>query len=177
MDNKHIDKIQPILARRSIRKYTGNKVSDEQVEAILQAAMAAPAAHARDPWRFVVVRDKKTLISMKAGLPYAPFLDMAALGIVVCGDLEAVLDNLMGYLLQDCSGAIMNILHAAEALGLGACWIGVHPREDREAHLRGVLSLPEKIIPISVVSIGFPAEQKEPRTRYKAESVYYERWK
>jgi nitroreductase len=176
MNHEYIEKIQPILARRSIRKYTDQKVSETQVEAILQAAMAAPATHAMDPWRFVVVRDKKMLIRMKEGLPYAPFLDKAALGIVVCGDMEAVQGNLLGYLLQDCSAAIMNILHASEALDLGACWLGVHPREDRESHIRDLLLLPETIIPVSVISIGVPAEQKEPRTRYKAESVHYEIW-
>ncbi|HON06620.1 MAG TPA: nitroreductase family protein, partial [Verrucomicrobiota bacterium] len=80
------------------------------------------------------------------------------------------------YMLQDCAAAIENLLLAAHILGLGACWLGVHPRENRIKAIKEILGLPENIIPVSVVAVGKPGETKEPRTRYKAEKVHYERW-
>jgi nitroreductase len=100
----------------------------------------------------------------------------AAVGIVVCGDLHRAHDRQVSYLLQDCSAAIENLLLAASSLGLGACWLGVHPREDRVAHLRSHLHIPATVIPVSAIAIGWPAESPEPRTRYREAAVRYESW-
>jgi nitroreductase len=103
-------------------------------------------------------------------------LGKANAGIVVCGDLEKAHDSQLSYLLQDCSASVENMLLAANALGIGACWLGVHPREERCEHIRKLLGIPEKIIPISVISLGYPAEEKAPRTRYSEASVHSEKW-
>jgi nitroreductase len=103
-------------------------------------------------------------------------LAMAPLGIVVCGDLDAVHDHQLSYLLQDCSAAVENLLLCAHALGLGACWLGVHPREERIRKLKEILQLPASVIPIAAISIGHPGEEKEPRTRFNCDYVHWEKW-
>ena len=156
--------------------YEQQEVGDDLVQDLLEAAMAAPSAVAKDPWEFIVVRNRTTLQQIAEGLPNGTMLTTAALGIVVCGDLRRSHDRQLSYLLQDCSAAIENLLLAAHALGLGACWLGVHPREDRVAHVRRLLSIPDDVIPVSVISLGWPAESPLPRTRFRAAAVHHEAW-
>ena len=169
--------LQFIFARRSIRKYTDKPVSKETEKALLEAAMAAPSACAKDPWRFVVIRNKGMLKKIAEGLPNGKILGDASLGILVCGDINKAHSEELSYLLQDCSAAIENILLAASALGLGACWLGVHPREERGDLIKKLLGLPGNILPVSIISIGYPAEEKESRSRYVESFVYQENWK
>jgi nitroreductase len=169
-------KLAFLLARRSIRVFRPGPVGEELVEGLLQAAMAAPSAVAKDPWRFIVVREKATLARMADILPNGQMLREAELAIVVCGDLEAAHDRLLSYLLQDCSAAIENLLLAAYAFGLGACWLGIHPREERIRKLSELFGLPGTVIPISGIALGWPGEKKEARTRYNAAYVHRERW-
>ena len=168
--------LDAILGRRSIRVYAPGPIGEDTVRRLLEAAMAAPSAVARDPWRFVVVRDRPTLQRMAEALPNGQMIGDAELGIAVCGDLEAAHDRQLSYLLQDCSAAIENLLLAAHALGLGACWLGVHPREDRIRKLSELLRLPPHVLPVSCIALGHPGEQKEARTRYREEFVHRDRW-
>ena len=138
--------------------------------------MAAPSAAAKDPWRFVVVRNRQTLADIVAALPNGQMLAGAALGIAVCGDLQVAHDQQLSYLLQDCSAAIENLLLAAHAQGLGACWVGIHPGEPLIKQVRGLLSLPAAFIPVAAVSLGHPGEQPAPRTRYNPAHVRAEKW-
>ena len=165
-----------ILGRRSIRDYRPGAVNNELVQTLLEAAMAAPSAAARDPWRFVVVRERARLAQIADALPNGKMIADATLGIVVCGDLEAAHDRQLSYLLQDCSAAMENLLLAVSILGLGACWLGIHPREDRIRRISEILVLPPTIIPVGGVAIGWPAESKEPRTRYNEIYVHREKW-
>lgn len=165
-----------IFGRRSIRVFRPGTVDDAQVRRLLEAAMAAPSAVAKDPWRFVVVRDRATLARLARVLSNGEMLLAAGLGIVVCGDLDAAHDRQLSYLLQDCSAAIENLLLAAHALGLGACWLGVHPREHRIRHVREVLGLPASVVPVACIAVGHPGERKEPRTRFNPAYVHHERW-
>jgi nitroreductase len=170
------DKFQFILGRRSIRVYAPGEIGEAKVIQMLEAAMAAPSAVAKDPWRFVVVRKRETLSAIAGALPNGSILAMAALGIIVCGDLDAAHDRQLSYLLQDCSAAIENLLLCAHGLGLGACWLGVHPREERVRKLKELLSLPASIIPVAGIAIGRPGEEKEPRTRFNPDYVHWEQW-
>jgi nitroreductase len=138
--------------------------------------MAAPSAAAKDPWRFVVIRNRQTLMDIAAALPNGQMLAGAALGIAVCGELPVAHDQQLSYLLQDCSAAIENLLLAAHILGLGACWLGVHPREQRMSALKQILSLPASVIPVACIAIGHPGEIKEPRTRFNRDYVHSEKW-
>lgn len=170
------EKLRFIFERRSIRVYAPGEVSEEQVQKMLAAAMAAPSAAAKNPWHFVVVRDQQTLARIAAALPHGQMLATAALGIVVCGDLEVAHDNQPSYLLQDCAAAIENLLLAAQILGLGACWLGVHPRAERIKAIRQILSLPASVIPVAGISLGYAGESKEPRATYNPKCVHFETW-
>ena len=175
--NTNVDeKLALIFGRRSIRLYSPAAVSEAAVQKLLEAAMAAPSAAAKDPWRFVVVRDRQTLSAISAALPNGQMIAGAALGIAVCGDLQAAHDQQLSYLLQDCSAAIENLLLCAHVLGLGACWLGVHPREQMVNSLKQILSLPVSVVPVACIAIGHPAEAKEPRTRFNRGYVHLERW-
>lgn len=165
-----------LFRRRSVRRFTPEPVSEASIHDLLAAAMAAPSARACDPWRFVVLRDQAVRTAIASGLPYGGMLAHAPVGFAVCGELAATHDQQLSYLIQDCSAAIENLLLAADALGLGACWLGVHPREDRIAHVRSVLGLPEGILPLSVIAVGRPAEAPAPRTRFDAAKVHTDRW-
>jgi nitroreductase len=164
--------VQTIFARRSIRKYTDEPVGEEDVKTLLEAAMAAPSASNRKPWQFVVVTERQTLGALAEAHPHGKMLFEATLCICVCGDLT----EMERYWVQDCSAASENLLLAATALGLGAVWLGVYPKEDRVAAVRGILDLPETITPLNLVSIGHPAEEKEARTQYDEARVHRERW-
>ena len=174
MTNNIDEKLGFIFGRRSIRAYTSEAVSNEAVQKLLEAAMAAPSAAATDPWRFAVVRNRNMLSRIADALPFGKMLGSAALGIVVCGDLEAAHDQQLSYLLQDCSAATENLLLCAHVLGLGACWLGVHPREQRVKSLREILGLATSLLPVACVAIGYPAEKKESRTRFNPDYVWIE---
>ena len=109
-------------------------------------------------------------------LPNGKMIATASVGIIVCGDLEAAHDRQLSYLLQDCSAAMQNLLLAAHVLGLGACWLGIHPREDRIERLRQALALPANVIPIGGAAVGYPGEDKESRTRFNEQHVHRDRW-
>ncbi len=164
-----------ILGRRSIRVYSPGEVSEAAVTKLLEAAMAAPSAMTKDPWRFVVVRDRQTLAKLATLHPGAAMLASAAMAIAVCGDLNAAFESNIGYLLQDCSAAIENLLLGAHAQGLGACWVGIYPAEASVKRVRHWLALPGSIVPVAVISLGRPGEQQPPRTRYNAEYVHREK--
>ena len=170
------DKFQFILGRRSIRVFAPGEVGEAAITQLLEAAMAAPSAVAKDPWRFVVIQRKETLSAIAAALPNGGMLAKAPLGIIVGGELEAAHDRQLSYLLQDCAAAIENLLLAAHALGLGACWLGVHPREDRIRKLREILALPASVIPVAGIAIGRPGEEKSARTRFNHDYVHREKW-
>ena len=170
------DGLDIIFGRRSIRRYKQMDVEDEKLQKILEAGMAAPSAVAKDPWHFIVSKNPETLKEVSKALPNGQMLGKASAGFIVCGDIEQAHSNQTSYMLQDCAAAIENMLIAAHALGLGACWLGVHPREKRITHIQNVFQLPENIIPISCISLGYPEEQKSPRTRYDSNKVHYEKW-
>ncbi len=164
--------LETIFARRSIRKYTQEPVEQKRIEMLLKAAMAAPSASNRKPWQFVVVTERETLDALAEAHPYGKMLFDAPLCISVCGDLT----EMERYWVQDCSAATENLLLAATALGLGAVWLGVYPRDQRVASVRTTLALPDHITPLNLISIGHPAEEKEPRTQYDESRVHWERW-
>jgi nitroreductase len=163
--------IRTIFSRRSIRKYTAEPVSEADIQTLLEAAMAAPSASNNKPWHFVVVTQRETLDALAEAHPYGKMLAQATLCIAVCGD-PAISD----YWEQDCSAATENLLLAATALGLGAVWLGVYPREQRVAFTRQILGIPENVSPLNLISIGHAAEDKEPRTQYDEARVHRGRW-
>ena len=169
-------KLDKIFSRRSIRRYQDRPVPDSLLTDLLEAGMAAPSAVARDPWHFIVIRNRATLDKIGAALPNAKMLAEAPAAFIACGDILKANIQAESYLLQDVSAAVENILIAANMLGLGTCWLGLHPRPDRLAFIRELFDLPENIIPMCGIAVGWPAEQPEARTRFRQERVHFEAW-
>jgi nitroreductase len=160
-----------IKRRRSIRQYTNQDVTEEEVRQLLEAAMAAPSGSARDPWHFIVVRDTATRQKLSQTHTFSDMCARAPVVIVVCGD-EKVSDHWI----SDGAAATENLLLAVTALGLGAVWVGIYPRAEREAHVRQVLDIPPNVRILCLIPIGHPAEEKPPRTRYNPAKVHYDRF-
>ncbi len=169
-----METLKAILSRRSIRKYSGREIPEEYYEIILKAAMHAPSARNRQPWHFIVIGERKLLDQLAESSPSWKMLSQAARAIVVCGDTQT--EDAESFLIQDCSAATQNILLAAHELGLGAVWLGVHPREDRVLEINRILHLPSHIVPVSMISIGYPDEERESENRYLTERVHFDRW-
>lgn len=165
---------EAILTRRSIRKFKSTPISSELIEKLLRAGMQAPSARNKQPWHFVVVTERNLLDKISVVHPYAYMLKEAPLGILICGDKN--LEITVEYIGQDCSAATQNMLLVAHDSGLGAVWLGIYPREPRIKALRELLNLPENIIPISMIAVGYPDEIKSPENRFKPERVHYNKW-
>lgn len=163
-----------ILNRKSIRKYKDIKVSNEVVEELLKAAMAAPSAGNEQPWEFIVLRDKKIMEDITKVHPHSEMLLDADVAIIVCGDEGK--EVFKGFWVQDCSAATENILVAAEDKGLGTVWVGVYPEEERVTAIKQLLHLPSNIIPLSIIPIGYPDEQKKATDRFNKQRIHYDKW-
>lgn len=169
-----MEALQAIHTRRSIRRYKDKPVPEELIQKLLAAAMQAPSARNQQPWQFVVIDDWAMLAQIPEFMPNAAMAAEAPLGILVCGDLS--LEKSEGYWVVDCSAATENLLLAAHALGLGAVWCGVYPREPRMEGLRQLVGLPEGVIAHSLIVLGYPAEQVPPQDRYQPERVRRNGW-
>lgn len=169
-----MDALEAIHTRRSIRKYADRPVPDELVQKILRAAMSAPSACNTQPWHFVVITDRKLLARVPKVNPYAAMAKGAPLAILVAGDVT--LKQVPGYWVVDCAAAVQNLLLAAHALGLGAVWTGVYPRQERMEGFRRLLSLPENVAAHSLIVLGYPAETLAREDRFKQERVHRDGW-
>jgi len=163
-----------LFTRRSIRHYTKESLKQDTIEMLLKAAMAAPSAGNQQPWHFIIIQDRNILDEIPKVHPYAQMTSEAPLAILVCGDLRN--EKHPGFWVQDCSAATENILIEACELGLGAVWVGVYPNEQRVAALSKLVGLPEKIIPLSLIPVGYPAEHKPPSERYDVAKIHYNKW-
>lgn len=163
-----------LFNRRSIRKYSEKKVNNELLEKIIEAGMYAPSAVNKQPWHFIIFRNKEVIQSIVNIHPNASMLKNANAGILICYDTKLQHDE--GYGPVDCSAATQNMLLAAHGLELGACWIGIYPRKQRINALHDLFNLPEHVIPFSVISIGFPNEIKNKPDRFIKTRIHYEGW-
>ena len=159
--------LENIAERKSVRKYLNKSVEEDKIDAMVKAGMAAPSGMDRCPWEFVVVTDREALDSMAAKLPYAKMLTNAPLAIVVCGDTTR-----SSYWYLDCSAATQNVLLAAEALGLGAVWTAAYPYEDRIDVVRQNTGLPENIVPLCVIPIGYPDGPQKAKDKFDLQRVH-----
>ena len=169
-----VEPMDPVLMRRSIRKYLNTPIEQEKVTRLLKAAMAAPSADDERPWHFVVITDRERLDELTKLHPYAHFVASASVAILVCGDES--LQKIHGFWVQDCSAATENILIEAVILQLGAVWTGIYPVEGRVQGVRQLMNIPDHIVPFSLVSLGYPAEIREPAEKYDVSRVHYGEW-
>lgn len=165
-----------IATRTSIRDYEARPVEKEKVEKMLRAAMAAPTAMNKQPWHFVVVDQRSVLDSLADANPNAKMLLKAPLAIVVCGDMDKVIEGGgRDFWIQDASAATENLLLAAHAMGLGAVWTGAYPSEERSKAISATLSLPDNLVPLNMIVIGYPAEHPQPKDKFKEENITFKR--
>ena len=169
-----MEAMEAILTRRSIRRYTGQAVETETVHELLEAAMSAPSAGSEQPWHFVVITERRLLNEVPKYHPYSSMVPGAALAILVCGELKR--EKHPGFWVQDCAAATQNILLAAHARGLGAVWLGIHPCQERAEAVGRLFGLPGDVVPLSLIAIGHPAEEKPPPNRYDLTRIHYNNW-
>lgn len=166
-----MDVLQNILTRRSIRKYIDKEIPAETVDTLLRAAMYAPTARNTQAWEFIVITDRRLLDQISVLHPYAKMLKYAPLAVLVCGNKD--IEPTEGYVNTNCSAATQNLLLAAHALGLGTVWLGMYPRQERIKPIHDLLKLPEHILPVSLISIGWPDEEKSMPERFHREKIHY----
>lgn len=169
-----MDAMDAIFNRRSIRKYSEKPISKEKIDLLLKAGFSAPSAGNQQPWHFIIIDDKGLLLEIEKIHAHASMLKEANKAILVCGDLN--LEKFKGYWMLDCSAATENILIAAHSKGLGACWLGIYPKEDRINKIKELLNLPEGIIPLSLIALGYPAEEKNSINRFSQKRIHHNKW-
>ena len=169
------DILETIFSRRSIRIYDRKKLDKETITNLLKAAMAAPSGSNSRPWEFVVVTDEDKINFLRSKIKYGNYNAPAI--IIVCSNL-AIAQNESAYKfwVQDCSAATENLLVAAAGMGLGTCWVASYPKEDVMKILRETLGIPEDVFPLNLIFVGYPAEEKAPRTQYDETRVHWENY-
>ena len=150
-----MDALQAIKERRSIRQYSQEPVSGDQLNQILEAGRWAPSRGNSQPWKFIVLNDDQIRKELADAIPTGTFLAQAPQGIAVVVDPK---DS--KHPEQEGAAAIQNILLAAHALGLGTCWISVRGTDWAKTAAR-LLGIPDDEWLISVVTVGHPAEAPE----------------
>lgn len=166
--------METIFKRTSIRRFTDEKVSKEDIEKLLRAAMAAPSAKNAQPWEFIVVQDEEKIQKMSRLTPYARPLMHAPLGIVVCGNKEV--NSILEYCMIDCAAATENLLLEAEHLGLGGVWIGMYPMPANFDKFNELFTVPEHIQPLWMIAIGHKDGEGRYIEKYNLEKIHFEDW-
>ncbi|MFA5361705.1 MAG: nitroreductase family protein [Candidatus Omnitrophota bacterium] len=166
--------MQAILNRRSIRRYSEKPVSREIIKELLEAAMSAPSAGNEQPWQFVVIDNRQVLAEIPKIHPHAGMVKDAPAAILVCGDLKKEVHK--GFWVQDCSAAAENILIAVAEKGLGAVWVGFYPEGNRVTAARKLLGIPEYVVPLALIPVGYPAQELPPANRFDAAKIHYNTW-
>lgn len=170
-----MDAIEAIYKRRSIRNYLDKKVDEEIILDLLKAATAAPTAANCQPWEFIVIDNDERLFKLRENLVFGRY--NAPLAIVVCGNMKLAFKGPGKEMwVQDCSAAIENILIAATSMGLGTVWIGLYPIESNMNPVKKLLNIPEHVNPLGIVYVGYPAEEKEPRSRLDEKRIYFQEY-
>lgn len=180
------DAITTIMNRKSVRSYTGEKLSQEQIETLLKAAMAAPTAMNSQPWRFVVLTDSDVIADVFANERGEMYKQAGAV-FIVCGQ-TTMMQRPRGqenaepqevpnqFWFEDCGASTENLLLAAEAMGLGAVWLGCYPIQNKTDMLIAKLGIPENVMPFAIVTVGYPAGDDQPKDKWKPENVHYNKW-
>jgi nitroreductase len=165
-----------IHQRKSVRNFTGKIVPQELLLELVKSGMAAPSAVNCQPWEFIIVTERITLDKLGDALPYAKMIYKAGAAIIVCGDPSKSHKQKIEYAILDPALASQNILLAAEALELGAVWTAAYPYPERMHSVRSILHIPENIIPLNVIPIGYPTGEDIPKNKYRPEKIHWEQW-
>ena len=163
---------EALLKRRSVRKFTAEKVSKEDIDVLLHAAMSGPSACNKKPWEFFVVTDVDILDKLRYASKYTNYI--APLAIIVAGNLnKALAMPYTSYWIQDCSAASENILLAATDLNLGSVWCGLHPQKEAEENVRSILKLDDSFVCLNIIFIGHMVNEVILSCQYDENCVHY----
>lgn len=160
--------LENMMTRASVRKFKNQPVEAEKIDALLHAAMSAPSAVNKQPWHFVVV----TSPSVQENINQY----RSPLSIVVCMDMDKTVQMGKEWIICDGSLASENILLAAHALGLGGIWTAVFPVTDIMQRVSIAISLPDNMIPLNVIQIGYPDGEVLPKNKWNPANVSYDRY-
>lgn len=141
---------------------------------MLKAAMYAPSAMNTQAWHFIVIEDKNILLNTLQSIPYAEMLKQSTAAILVCGDSS--IEKNESWLLQNCSAVTQNILLSAFGLGIWSCWIGIQGMDEIVRNIKHQFKLPENIVPVSLISLGYHDEVVKAEERFKEEKIHYNNW-
>jgi nitroreductase len=166
MEKPALDVFEAIKGRRSVRAFTKKPVSDEEITKLIDAASWAPSAGNIQPWEFIIIRDTKTKHELSTAALDQTFIEGAPVVIIICANQMRSgrgygSRGVNLYCLQDTAAAIQNMLLAAHAMGLAACWIGAFLEEE----VRKVLNIPSGIRPVAIVPVGHPGEKPMERAK------------
>ncbi len=168
--------IETIFKRKTVRDFTDKPVSKETIEELIKAGMAAPTAVNSQPWEFIVVTDKNMMKEFAQSLQFSRMLDTATAAIIVCTDPQKSKDKDLNYAVIDATLASENILIAAESVGLGGAWVAIYPKNTVVDYMRKTLNIPESIIPLNVIPLGFPVGNEKPKNKFNQNVIHYEKW-
>lgn len=176
-----------ILNRKSVRSYTGDTIPAAVMENLLRAAMAAPSGRNIQPWSFVVLNDTSRYDEIFGDNFNMSMYKQSAVVVVLCADTTVVrpprdnpdapaVQQPNGIWRDDMGAVTENLLLAVEAYGLGACWTACYPYADRMEPVKQALGLPATVVPYSVVPIGYPAGEEQPKDKWDPSRIHYGRW-
>ncbi len=176
-----------ILSRKSVRSYTADTIPAAVMENLLRAAMAAPSGRNIQPWSFVVLSDTSRYDEIFGDNHNMAMFKQSAAIVVMCADTTVVrpprdnpdapaVQQPNGIWRDDMGAVTENLLLAVEAYGLGACWTACYPYVDRMAPVKQALGLPATVVPYSVVPIGYPAGDEQPKDKWDPARIHYGKW-
>lgn len=167
-----------IFKRTSVRSFSDKKITPEQINTLMKAAMAAPSGCNAQPWEFIVIQDRDSMNKIMEVHPFSSMIKEAQAVIMVCADKTKLPFKVPNVELwpQDCSAATQNIMLQAADMGIGSVWLGVHPREELQAPLAKLFNLPENVIPFSLIPMGYPKNEVKPRNKFDENKIHFEKW-
>ena len=169
--------ITNIMNRRSIRRYKDTLIDRDTIEVLLKAGMAAPSAHNNQPWELMVITDRGILDNLAEEHPYAKMMRQAPVCVIVCGNRERFSGgDEDDFWVQDGSAVTENILVAAQSLGLGTVWCGVTPRSVLVELVSRIAGIPEGIVPLGLIAVGYPDDDPPVKDKWIPERVHWNKW-
>lgn len=172
--SKSVSAVDAMATRRSIRTFTDQPITEPMLESLLHAAMQAPSAGNAQPWEFIIIRSDESKEHITKIHQFAQMAPKSPVSVLVCGNLQK--EKYAGFWVQDCSAAIQNMLLAARAQGIATVWCGIHPIEERVAAFRTAFNLPDHIMPLGLVVMGYSDQPFTERKVFDAQKIHRERF-
>jgi len=175
---REMEVLETIKGRRSVRSFTNQPVSEEEIKTLIDAARDAPSAGNIQPWEFIIVKKAEIKHKLAVAALDQTFIEEAPVVIVVCANTDASRSGYGSrgatlYCLQDTAAATQNILLIAHSMGLGTCWVGAFREED----VKETLGIPSDVKPVAIIPVGHRADNppKHPR-RPLNEIMHHEKY-